>query len=416
MNAHNSSFAPADTAAPAPIGLPTLAKLAFDGCDLAPIWNELVMRAQSDPSDAAALLDLSTIAHLQGRPDDRLALQAMALKHTHLFHQPPTLAAARPLRLLALMAPGDFMANIPIEFMLEGSAIALDMLYLSEDKPLPALPAHDVALVAIAESSKNQALLRHVARLVQGWPKPLLNAPDHIARLTREGTWELLKSSPGVTMPMNAAIGRAELAHLAQGALEVADVLAGARFPIIARPEDSHAGHGLEKIDDAAALDAYLAARPEDEFAIAPFVDYRSPDGLYRKYRIALIAGRPYACHMAISAHWMIHYLNADMHTRPERRAEEAHFFAEFDSFVRRHATALAAINERFALDYIPFDCGETADGKLLVFEAGTNMIVHSMDQADLFPYKPPQMRKVFGAFQAMLERACGGEMKAAVA
>lgn len=39
------------------------------------------------------------------------------------------------------------------------------------------------------------------------------------------------------------------------------------------------------------------------------------------------------------------------------------------------------------------------------MFEAGSNMIFHSMDPPDLFPYKPPQMKKVFGAFHAMLRR-----------
>jgi hypothetical protein len=321
MNAH--AAIEVDTA-PTLIGLPTLAKLAFDGCDLAPVWNELVLRVQADPHDACALTDLSTIAQLQGRPDDRLALQAMALKLARVFHQPPALASARPLRLLALMAPGDFMANIPIEFMLHGSDIALDMLYVHEDEPVPQLPPHDVALVAIAESSKNQALLRRLATLA--WPQPRLNAPAHIARLTREGTWELLKSAPGVTMPMNAPVSRAELTRIAQGALDVADVLGGARFPIIARPEDSHAGNGLEKLDDVAAVAAYLAARPEPDFSIAPFVDYRSADGLFRKYRIALIAGQAYICHMAVSTHWMIHYLNAEMRERAERARRKRRF------------------------------------------------------------------------------------------
>jgi len=33
-------------------------------------------------------------------------------------------------------------------------------------------------------------------------------------------------------------------------------------------------------------------------------------------------------------------------------------------------------------------------------------MIVHAMDPPALFPYKAPQMRKVFAAFQALLRRA----------
>ena len=39
---------------PTPIGLPTLTKWAFDGVDLAPVWNMLVHRVTKEPDDAAA--------------------------------------------------------------------------------------------------------------------------------------------------------------------------------------------------------------------------------------------------------------------------------------------------------------------------------------------------------------------------
>ena len=55
-------------------------------------------------------------------------------------------------------------------------------------------------------------------------------------------------------------------------------------------------------------------------------------------------------------------------------------------------------------LDYYAIDCAETAVGRLLVFEADTAMLVHAMDPVDLYPYKQPQMRKVFTAFRQMLE------------
>jgi hypothetical protein len=239
---------------------------------------------------------------------------------------------------------------------------------------------------------------------VQNWHRPVINFPDRIARLTRDGTWELLKSAPGLVIPINFRIDRPNLARLALGEATIEDSLEGNSFPIIARPVGSHAGEGLSKLENVAAINDYLRERPEHEFYIAPFVDYRGKDGLFRKYRIAIIDGRPYPCHMAISEHWMIHYLNADMYTNAGRRAEEARFMADFDfDFAIKHKTALSAIAERAGLDYLPFDCGETQDGKLLVFETGTNMIVHSMDPPDLFPYKRPQMEKVFGAFQDML-------------
>jgi hypothetical protein len=121
-----------------------------------------------------------------------------------------------------------------------------------------------------------------------------------------------------------------------------------------------------------------------------------------------LIDGRAYACHMAISSHWMIHYLNADMIDNPQNRAEEAAFMREFDEgFGARHQRALHEIARRSGLDYLIMDCAETSEGALLIFEVGNAMIVHAMDPEDVFPYKASQMKKLFNAFQAMLrERA----------
>ena len=397
----------AQSRAATPIGLPTLAKMAFDGLDLAPMWNELVLRLDVAPDDAAALMDLSTIAHLQGRPRDRLALQSEALRLQRVYRQPAAFDGPQPLRLLAFMAAGDFMANIPVEFLLQGSDVSLDMVYVLPGMPLPDIPDHDVALVAVAESDENQPVLREISRLTRLWPRPVVNAADRIARLTRAGTWELLRDAPCVVIPINVRISRDDLARIQSGDVAIASVLDAGGFPVIVRPVDSHAGRGLVKLDSAAETAAYLAMWPDRAFHIAPFIDYRSPDGRFRKYRIALIDRRPYACHMAISDHWMIHYLNADMHDDAEKRAEEARFMQRFDDdFSVRHAVALGAIAERAALDYLPIDCGETRNGKLLVFESGTNMIVHAMDSADLYPYKKPQMDKVFGAFRRMLRNA----------
>jgi len=404
----NANLAVASEQYPAtPIGLPALCQMAFDGLDLAPVWNKLVMRVKAQPGDAAALLDLSTIAQLQGRPQDRVALQAAALQLQRVYRRPAAVDTARPLRLLAFMAPGDFMANTPLEFMLEGSSIELDMMYVVPGAPLPQPPEHDVALVAIDESDATAPVLREITGLVKSWPRPVINAPERIARLTRAGTWELLKSAPDIVIPMNARIDRKTFAAIAAGDVAIESILDGGGFPIIARPSWSQAGIGLVKLENAAAIDAYLGEWAESDFYVAPFVDYSSADGLFRKARIAIIEGRPFVCHMAISQHWMIHYLNANMRDDAAKRAEEARFMANFDDdFGVRHAAAFKAIADRTGLEYLPIDCAETQDGKLLVFEVGTAMIVHSMDPPELFPYKRPQMEKVFKAFQAMLQNA----------
>ena len=267
--------------------------MAFDGLDLAPVWNNLVHRVQAKPDDAAALLDLSTIAQLQGRPQDRLELQSAALNLQRIYRRPAAVDTESPLRLLAFMAPGDFMANTPLEFMLEGSSIVLDMMYVVPGASLPQPPEHDVALVAIDGSDAAASALREVMHIVKSWPRPVVNAPERIARLTRAGTWELLKSAPGIVMPMNVRIDRATLAKIGAGEGTVKSILDGGGFPIIARPFWSQAGIGLVKFEDASAIDAYLREWSDEEFYVAPFVDYRKRDGLFRKCRIVLIDGCP---------------------------------------------------------------------------------------------------------------------------
>lgn len=389
------------------LGLSYLAQLIFDEIDPGPLWNQLVERATADPADPAALFDLSILLLLSGQADQGLAVQAQALEMGPLFRR--VHGDGSGLRVLAIFTPGGMMANTPLDFLLEGSDIRLDMLFIGQGVPLPTdIPEHDVAFLAVGESSANVAVLSTLGPALAAWPKPVVNAaPDQIAGLTRDGVVAMFADSAQVLAPATARLDRADVVAIAKGAAALADHLPGVQFPVIIRPIDSHAGQALEKIDDAQALDAYLAANDPAEFYITAFIDYSGPDGLFRKQRIAFFQGAPFISHMAVSSHWMVHYLSAEMATRAERRAEEAQFFAEFDTgFAARHAQAFAEMHAAFGLDYFAIDCAETPDGRLLLFEADVAMIIHAMDNEDLYPYKKPAMHKLFAAFQDMLGRA----------
>lgn len=397
-----------------PLGVAKLSKLAFDGADLRPLRSQLLDKYVYEPENAAALMDLAVIEQLLGNVEDGLARQDEALAMRRIYRS-PCLAAKPDLRLLALAAPGDVGNNTPLEFMLEGSAIALTTLYVVPGQTLSEpIPDHDIAIVAVSESDANQPVLAEIARLTANWPKPVLNHPDQIAMLARERLHALVKPVASIEMPMTVRIDRASLAAIGAGSVSLRSHLGDGAFPLIARPVGSHAGRGLKKLDDAAAVKAYLAERREAAFYISRYIDYRSPDGLFRKYRIVFIDGRAYACHMAIAAQWMIYYLNAGMGESAAKQAEEERFMTAFDSeFARRHRHALAALAERIELDYFGIDCAQTADGKLLLFEADIAMIVHLMDSPQVYPYKVPQMRTVFAAFCAMLhERASAQPMR----
>jgi hypothetical protein len=290
--------------------------------------------------------------------------------------------------------------------MLKGFNGSLDFLFVDANQPFPDhVPEHDLAIMAVGESDENAPLLAALAGVLAGWREPVLNGtPAQVLALGRDRLPTRLAGLAGLDAPPTRRARRAELMVLAEDRNLLQALLPGRDFPLIVRPVGSHAGAGLAKIDSPAALALYLARQPGEVFYLSPFVDYAGPDGRFRKLRIAMIEGKPYVAHMAISEHWMVHYLNAGMAESAAKRSEERAMMESFDVyFALRHARAFESLAERIGLDYFAVDCAEGRDGQLLIFEADTAMIIHDMDPADLYPYKAPAMRELFRGFQGLV-------------
>lgn len=390
------------------LGLAALMRHNVAGKVMAPLAQELIEQASADPSNACALLDANVIVQFYGNQPLARQLQNEALKIQRHYIQPSHQPAR--LRLLAVMAPGSLEVNVPLECVLEHSDIELHQYYLTRpDDDLTLLPEHDVLFVAMCETEANRPLLQMLATALADWPRPVLNRPQHIPRVARNTASALLAPLPGVYMPPNLRLPRAQVQALAQtDGTTVAQAL-GLAFPLLVRPLDTHAGNGLHKVDTPAALAAVLDTLPGQELFVVPFVDYRNADSQFRKYRVMLIGGQPYVAHGAISSHWMIHYVNAGMDDNAAKRAEEADFMASFDTgFAQRHAAAFTAMQRALELDYWGMDCAEMPDGRLLVFEVDTAMVVHAMDPVERYPYKQAIMQRLFQAFRDFVFQQAG--------
>lgn len=388
------------------IGLAPLMRLNMEGTDLKGLYQHLIEQATSNPEDSCSLLDASIILQFYGNNELAMQLQQEALRHHRHFRYP---SKKEPkVKLLALMAPGLLMANIPVECLLEDSDIELTVLYATEGSFNPNdIPEHDVLLVAMSDQEESRPILDSWIPHLAHWPRPILNNPLYIGNVARDRAAKLLAPIPGVVSPGTLRISRNQLQTLINDTSPSCPLRREGIFPLLVRPIDSHAGNNLSKVDDIAALGLAINALPDHEFFITPFVDYRSNDGQFRKYRVMLIDGKPFIGHMAISSHWMIHYLNAGMAVDAEKRAEEARVMANFDSdFAQRHASAFESIYKTIGLDYLGIDCAETPEGELLVFEIEHSMVVHAMDSIELYPYKLPIMQKLFNAFHDMVAHA----------
>jgi hypothetical protein len=379
-------------------GTADLTTFAYQGNDYAALLDRI------GPETEGYLYDHAIASQLGFRRAEGLALLDQALEANQTYR----VGGAPPdaIRCLALVSPGDLMTNTPLDFLTNYLNVRLDLLHILPDRPLPSVvPDHDVAFFAVGEADPPE--LERLRRLFARWPRPALNNPHALPALERDTLAGSLAGFPGLCSPHAVAVDRAALdAHVQYGVPIAGFAPPHGPYPCLIRPLASHAGTGLARVVTPAELAKYLHLSFDRRFFLTAFEDYSGPDGLYRKSRVAFIDYEPFLCHMAISSNWMVHYLNAGMAESADKRAEEARAMAEFDQgFARRHEAAFEALHERIGLDYYSIDCAETQDGRLLVFEADAAAIIHLMDPPDLFPYKQPQMRRIFAAFEAMLRR-----------
>ncbi|NVN85213.1 MAG: hypothetical protein HXX15_03895 [Rhodopseudomonas sp.] len=385
------------------IGFAAITRMAYDGVSLLPLWQELMAKVDAGIGTAGDGLDLALVTQLLGEKPAGRAIQSEVLAVHQLFRSASD--DAPRLRVLALAADAEMGGNTPIEFLVEQSGIELTTLYVVPGIALPEpLPAHDIAIVIASNAEECRGALAEIERLAPTWPQPLLNAPALIRNLDRDNAHLLLGEIEGLTVPARIALRRTDLGAVARGATALADIADGLSFPVIARPVGSRAGDGLVKLSDREALARYLDDRADDHFVLQRFIDTASDDGQFRKYRIVVIDGQPYACHMAVAAQWNAWYVTAGMAQSAGKQLEETAFFHTFEfGFALRHRRALAGLIARVGLDYFTIDCAQDHNGDLVVFEIGNTAVVHNMESPEQFSYKPQQMCKLFDAFAAML-------------
>ena len=59
----------------------------------------------------------------------------------------------------------------------------------------------------------------------------------------------------------------------------------------------------------------------------------------------------------------------------------------------------------RLDLDYAGMDCGLMPDGRVVLFEANANMLIHLYESRESYPYKHAYVPRIFDAAARMIER-----------
>jgi hypothetical protein len=175
-------------------------------------------------------------------------------------------------------------------------------------------------------------------------------------------------------------------------------------FPILARPTGTHGGEQFEMVNCPIELEALVKQNHAAEFYLSHFVDYRSGDGYFRKFRFFFIGGDIFPYHLAIDDQWKVHHATTDMGRHRWMQEEEKHFLEDPHAvFGPRALAALDAIQRAVGLEYFGIDCALDAKGNVLVFEVNACMLAHGNNEA--FAYKTEAVLRIKRAFHALLAR-----------
>jgi tetratricopeptide (TPR) repeat protein len=269
---------------------------------------------------------------------------------------------------------------------------------------IDALPPCDVVFNAIGDVDLAAPTAAPMRRFLSRCARPVLNPPAKVAGARRDRLPALLAGLPGVVTPRAR---RLSATVIARHGLANAVKRAGLAPPLLLRPVGAHGGRGLVRVESSAELAGLVLAG--DLYATA-YRDYRSADGLYRKYRVIFVDRRAYPYHLAISPDWLVHYESAGMAGYAARRAEEAAFLADPGAVLGSPAlTAITAIGQRLDLDYAGMDFGMLANETVLVFEANATMLAHKEESDGPFAYKNAAVAAIASAFKRMLGEAAAG-------
>jgi hypothetical protein len=156
---------------------------------------------------------------------------------------------------------------------------------------------------------------------------------------------------------------------------------------VILRQAGTHGGTIIGLFESFA--EALEAAEPGRVHIATEFVDFRSADGLYRKFRVFFIGRHRILRHMLISQSWSVHGADrADfMAPRPSLIAEERAIFESVRPFPPEVTAVFDAVRQRMPLDFFGLDFGLGLDGRVVLFEANATMSFMSNLFVEQFEY-----------------------------
>lgn len=291
-------------------------------------------------------------------------------------------------------------------YMLLPEDLAFEQINLSKQflrqRGRPDLSRYERVLNLVTDPDQHGQTLETLRKLLRGYRGTVINHPDAVMRSTRDQVAKRLAGVEGLHVP-----SAVRLRNSRPGAAAAAAERAGLAFPAILRRAGTHGGNIVGRVENLDELRAGLA-EPGD-YLLTEFVDFRSPDGLYRKYRLWSFGGRVVLRHMLTSDNWNVHVSERVrfMLDRPRLIDEEIRLLARHEGdFPEAIQVMFQAVQDRMGLDFFGMDFGIDRDGQAVLFEANATMSFFPLVAHPRFAYLEKILAPARQAFQSMLSPA----------
>jgi glutathione synthase/RimK-type ligase-like ATP-grasp enzyme len=363
--------------------------------------NEALLLAQSamrvEPDNREALMLCAKLELQLGNPVAANACFRMVADMGVVRNYP---AAQRParFRLLLLFAPEA--GNTPYESLIKDGGFDTEVLLTLRgyrNDPNDRSPRVDVVLNLLSDVDFGLDVMASAIDLADSLERPVINHPRLMLATDRASISQRLAFIPGAVMPRTIRVEAKDLSRrMRDGEMMT--------FPVIVRHAGMHGGEMMEMVDSRGALQGFAEQAGHASLYVTDFVDYRSTDGLYRKYRFIFVGDEIFPYHLAINDGWKVHHASTRMGEIEWMRLEEEMFLLDpAKVFGLKGVAALELIRRQVGLDYFGIDCALDADGNVVVFEVNASMLIHVDNPG--FEYKVPYVQSIKTAFEQLLER-----------
>lgn len=309
-------------------------------------------------------------------------------------------AAKKPAKFRTLLLFSPEAGNTPYEDLIRDSCFDTEVLFVLRNyrnDPQDCSDRVDVVVNLVSETDFGLDVMASAIDVADSLHRPVVNHPRLMLATDRESISRRLAGVADAVMPTTVRIEAKDLRR------RVRDGDTSA-FPLIVRHAGKHGGDMMELARDADALLRFAEEAGEQTLYLTDFVNYSSPDELFRKYRFIFVGDQILPYHLAIGDGWKVHHASTRMASVEWMRREEEGFLNEPECvFGAKGMAALDAIRRQIGLDYFGIDCSLDSEGKVVIFEVNASMLIHLHNAG--FEYKTPHVHRIKQAFELLLER-----------